>query len=270
MPLPPVLYINRDSREDRRRFMEEQFARLGIPARRISAVEAEGLSQADLERYCDRTQVHFLSRSQLACTRSHVRCWQDLLDAGAEWGLVLEDDAVLSPKLRSFLDLFDGTGFDLVQLETITSPVSVLAPVATIGLVRLRPFRTELRGTAGYLIARPAIARLLASPGLFTQPADYALFRPLTRPASELRAVLADPALCIQLNKLDAGGASQGDVKPVRSAPIRTAPLASLRRRLFRIGLGLRALGDEARYLGRAERIAIPFDGPIAPASGPS
>ena len=263
----PIFYINLDDRPDRRAFMERQFERLGLDARRMSAVRVSTLGEADLERYCNPQRLHFLTRSQLACTRSHTECWRALLETGAPWGLVHEDDAILSPRLPAFLEAFVASdaarAADLVQLETIARRTRMLPPIATVGPgFRLRPFRSEIWGTAGYLISADAARRLLARNDIFDRPTDSTLFRPYVAPARDFRLLLADPALCVQVNKVEASGIAAGNVSGPAKPP--KPPLGTrwerLRREMRRRFLNI---SDHLSHLPRGLKSEIvPFDTP--------
>lgn len=261
----PILYINLAQRPDRRAFMERQFGELNLGARRIEAVSAADLMPADIERYCNPKAVHCLSRSQLACWQSHLRAWRALIETGAPWGLVLEDDAVISPRLPEFLAAFfaergPAASYDLIQLETMARRTRLLPAVTTVAGVGLRPFLSTIWGTAGYMISFATARKLLSRGDLFHGPADQLLFRPYTAPGRDFRMVLADPALCVQVDKIEDNGVARGNVAPRRPA----APLPTeLARRLTHLGVFAQDLAAHLSHLGRGLSAEIvPFDTP--------
>jgi len=91
----PVYYINLAPRTDRRQFMEEQFSRLGIVAERIDAVTIADVGETRMALHADPRNPWAMTRVEVACGMSHEKAWRHMLDAGREFALILEDDAVL-------------------------------------------------------------------------------------------------------------------------------------------------------------------------------
>jgi glycosyl transferase family 25 len=260
----PVFFINLDERGDRRAFMEAQFSSLGIAAERVSAVSAATLPARDVERYCNPARVHCLSRSQFACWQSHIKAWHAFLASGADWAIILEDDAILSARLPSFVTAFFAEGaaarFDLVQLETMARNTRVLPPETAVDGLALRRFRSTIWGAAAYLISAPTVRALLARDGLFHAPADGVLFRPYVAPGSGFRMVLTDPALAIQIHQTENTGIALGNIAPVK-------PKASVGVTLLRQWEELKVFAvdaaDHLRHMSKGiTKEVIPFDAP--------
>src|SRR5207249_2273941 len=98
----PVFYINVASRLDRRRFMEAQFASLGLSAERIEAATPSEISEPDRRAWCDPSRATWMTEGEFACNLSHLRAWALILERGLTHALILEDDAVLSASLPRF------------------------------------------------------------------------------------------------------------------------------------------------------------------------
>lgn len=261
---PPIYFINLDARPDRRAFMERQFAELGLEAKRVSASTADEISETHLTQYCDPGALHYHSPSEMACWYSHVQCWRSILDTGARWGLVFEDDAVLSPRLPAFLDAFFATGLDgrcdIVQLETIARRTRVLPAIAhTEAGIALRPFRSTVYGTAAYLIRATMLPSLLSDPHLFDRPVDHRLFCPFLPAVPGWRLLLTDPGLCIQVHRWEQGELAQSDI--VRDDWPATKPsIIRERQRLIRRAAFANFV-DHLRHIPRGIRSRlIPFD----------
>lgn len=210
-----TVYINLASRPDRRAFMEDQFDAIGLRARRFEAITPADIDAADIARYCGPSLPRPLAPSELACAMSHMQCWQT--DA---WTLVIEDDAVLSPRLPTFLRAFAEApppDIDLVQLEAyMKKPVRILPSTAEVAGVRLHRFRTAIGG-ACYLLSPGGARYLLAHPRRFAQPVDITLFRAWLGPARGLRSVLSDPALAMQIRREQPRHAiARSDLEPTR------------------------------------------------------
>lgn len=197
----PIYYINLDSRPDRRRYMDEQFAALGLVAERLVAATPLDVTAADADRYCNPARPAFLRRNELACTMSHEWAWQKMIEHGHERVLILEDDAELSSRLPAFLAEAGAIDADLIRIETTGAPMRVFPVLATgASGIAVRPFRSTPRGTAGYILRAGAARMLLANPHLRLRALDLALFDPFAEPGRLLHRVTTDPALCRQLN----------------------------------------------------------------------
>lgn len=217
-----IVYINLESRPDRRAFMERQLSALGLSARRIEAVTPTDIGAEELERYCGKSAVRPMAPPELACAMSHVRAWQ-----ADRWTLVLEDDAMLSPRLPAFLRAFaeNPPDVDVVKLEIhYRTWLRALPPSGELAGVRLHRFRTTVFGCACYLISPRGARYLTGREDLFREQIDVTMFRVLAMPARGLRTVIADPALAQQLPKTGPNaGEARSDIARSRSqnrAPI--------------------------------------------------
>lgn len=196
----PIFFINLASRPDRRAFMESQLQILGLEGKRIEAVTPADISPEDIDLYCNGENPSFLRKNELACTMSHERCWQTMLDMGAERALVLEDDVKLSSRLPAFLDAVPGIDAELIRIDALDSTIRVY-PVheTTAGGIALRRFRSSPVGSAGYAISRSGVRKFLGHPALRHRPVDLVLYDCFVAPGAAVSRVLTDPALCQQM-----------------------------------------------------------------------
>lgn len=265
----PIYYINLASRTDRRDFMEEQFARLGLSATRIEAVTPADIPAEDLAAYCDTTKPAYRRPNQLACSRSHERAWRAMLEAGQTRAVVLEDDALLSGSLPAFLADLDDVAFDLLRFERSSRKIRVLRALREVGPgIALRPFRSTLSGRSGYIIGERAARRMLDNPSVHALGGDRALYD--GGKSQGLVRYHTDPALCIQYGNIDAEKRAQGigwsdlnatkhrhafkENHPVQYFLMRTVPA---------IGAGLRNVADHLIHLPKGitkKRIAFRAD----------
>jgi glycosyl transferase, family 25 len=177
--LIPAYYINLATRPDRRQFMEQQFARLGMSVQRIEAVAASEVPAERLAQLVGAGKRIALSPVEVACLLSHERTWRTFLGTGAEHALVLEDDVVMSEGLPHFLDraLHAGLGVDLMKLETYHQKVHLgRARRIVAGDLAVRQLLSSHLGTGAYVISRRQAERALADPILRTLPIDCYLF----------------------------------------------------------------------------------------------
>lgn len=194
--MSPVLWINLDARTDRRAFMEQQVAALGLSAERISAV-----TPADLN-----TRVDSLSASEQCVTESHRVAWRRLVESGAPYALILEDDAVLSPALPAFLEAVAPlmAKWEIVRVETGARRVKLSPALARAGGVALHQAFSDQWGTAGYIINAACAARLLDDPRVYERALDRCMFDPRGALFADIAWRQCAPGLCIQGDQLDA------------------------------------------------------------------
>jgi GR25 family glycosyltransferase involved in LPS biosynthesis len=123
-------YINVDSSVERRRAMEDQFARFGVADRytRFSAVDG---------RSVDRPRSP-LSPGEIGCFLSHYQCIKAARDQGAHVH-VMEDDTVLCAHTVGFLDqILDGAleHYDMLFTDIFVPP-DLAAVMNLMNLYRL-------------------------------------------------------------------------------------------------------------------------------------
>ncbi|HEV2518560.1 MAG TPA: glycosyltransferase family 25 protein [Devosia sp.] len=263
----PVYYINLASRPDRRKFMEQQFERLGIVAERIDAVTIAdvGAANADPPKPLAMTPV------EIACTMSHEKTWCRMLDAGQQFALLLEDDAVIGDGLKAFLEpaLCDGLQPDLVKLETFYDRVRLGRAVRHVSdRFGVHQLLASHFGTAAYIISATMARRVLADPRLRRMSIDRYLF---TRdgPVIPHRGLYqANPAPVVQLQFYrgdKSSAAAQSDLKRDRDRrdakqrpPLIHRYSDTLRRIAYTLRLTAHILPDAVAR--RQKRREVPFE----------
>jgi GR25 family glycosyltransferase involved in LPS biosynthesis len=176
-----AFYINLDRRTDRRAFMEEQLAALGLDIQRLPATTPYTITSNDIAPLSIAAIGETMSPVEVAISISHFRAWKRMLDQGRDHVLVIEDDHKLSSRLAAFLTDFDRNipDFGLLRLE------------AQVGRVRLHrwrepgPLGTSLHmplsyqtGAGAYIISADYARWILASPKRFAMPVDDILYSP--------------------------------------------------------------------------------------------
>jgi glycosyl transferase family 25 len=198
-----IYCINLASRPDRWSWMQEQFSTLGLVAIRVEATTPSQLTTAQRDAYCNPARRRSLNEPLYCCGLSHRKVWQAIVDSGAPFALVLEDDAILSASLPRLLAAVDRERpeFSLVRLEVFQrKPLRFgrLEPWLLPDIGLRRSFSRDA-GTAGYLISRQAALFLLDQPSFHTTQIDAFIFNPHSRVGRQLGVRYTDPALCIQL-----------------------------------------------------------------------
>ncbi|WP_170314822.1 glycosyltransferase family 25 protein [Aquibium carbonis] len=266
-----IFCINLDHRTDRRHYMEAQFAALGMTVERIRATTPADISAADVSPMSVETVREKLMPTEIATSISHHRAWRRMLEEGAPFALILEDDCELSPRLPAFLAALDRRSplAAVIRIETRRMPQLLerraLDQVGDIALHR--PFAWEW-GTAGYVITADEARRILASPRRFEMPIDNTLLSPaspLYRPDGILQAV---PALVLVEDE-EAGGGSQpasvrrSDAQAERDARFRNTgrkpPLHRIGREIRRIRRQVAGIGTHLRHRMLGRKMAVPF-----------
>jgi len=156
-----VVYINLDSRIDRRTHFESQFRKIGFQPQRFSAIRnADGA---------------------IGCSMSHVACMELAIKNGWDHVLVCEDDATITnpgqfvQQVNQFLNRFGDAWDVLLPAGNNYQPFRQVSPEA----VRVANCQT----TTAYLVRRPYFERLLSNfknglKNLIANPArqpDYAI-----------------------------------------------------------------------------------------------
>lgn len=182
-PRPWFVCISLRGAVERRRFMSEQFERLGLGFDFFDAIEpdpATYASDADYDaRFRERAHGRQMSRGEVGCYRSHLAVWRALAQGDRDVACVIEDDVRLGP---GFGDAVDGlvagpVDWDFVRLSSLFERrwrrrVRDVAP----GLA-LVDFFDAPRGTQAYLIRRDAARRMAAALARIRYAIDEAVDR---------------------------------------------------------------------------------------------
>ena len=136
-----VVYINLDSRIDRRTHFESQFRKIGLQPQRFSAIRnADGA---------------------IGCSMSHVACMELAIQNGWDHVLVCEDDATITNpgqlvyQVNQFLKRFNDSWDVLLLAGNNYQPFRQVSPEC----VRVANCQT----TTAYLVRRPYFETLLAN-----------------------------------------------------------------------------------------------------------
>ncbi|RYE44280.1 MAG: glycosyltransferase family 25 protein [Hyphomicrobiales bacterium] len=269
----PAYYINLGTRLDRRRFMEEQFTRLGIVADRVDAVTIADVGEARMVPHADPRNPWAMTKVEVACVMSHERAWRRMLDAGHEFALILEDDAVMGDGLKAFLDPAFTSGLrpDLVKLETMYERVRLGRALRTVaGRFGVHQLLASHMGAAAYIISASMARRALADPRFPHMSVDRYLFS-RGGPVIPHRGLFqVDPAPVVQLEYYRGdkpADAERSDLKRDRDGhaamprPLGHRWRDSLGRVVYTLRLIAHILPDaEAR---RQKRREVPYEGDV-------
>jgi glycosyl transferase family 25 len=197
-----IYYINLDSQPDRRKRIEWQLGQLGLAATRIAAITPQDIAPDLLARYCPGHGPHTLSPPELACTLSHLEALRQIAGGEAPFGVVIEDDAILSQSLPDFLAAFEAAHLDFGLIKLDSRPEDIVRilnrPAPVISGTRLAEVISVRVATTGYIAAKAAATQIVGSQGVLAQPIDLSLYHPVSRIVRGIRIRDAEPALCAQ------------------------------------------------------------------------
>lgn len=161
-------------------WFNRQAEELGIGFTRVPAVDGRLLDEATLKSHhslCPADRA--VSFGELGCFLSHANIWARIVESGAKWSFVAEDDLHLSNAAPAFLksDSWLPPSIGLVKAETMLTMVraSSRALASPFGH-DIRVLRSFHGGTAGYFISFNAAARLLDYAKYRCEPVDHFIF----------------------------------------------------------------------------------------------
>lgn len=260
----PAFCINLDRRPDRWARMVALADEHGFALTRVAATDArEPAEIGPLPTDAGAVLGRPILAGDLACSLSHRRVWQMILDQGHDAALVLEDDCVLAPGFAQFLDPgWVPPGVRVVRLETtlLSARYGPMEPLALPGRHMAR-MRSRHTGTAGSVITRAGAAFLLEAIPQFRDPVDQLLFNDRSPIFADLAPVQVFPAPVIQGQILyrDAPEAwAESEIAPERDdpPPITDSPAGPAIRTWRRLRRAARR--QVQRALG-VEKIVVPF-----------
>ena len=178
-----VLVISLPDDAGRRATLLPALARLGLKAQLIEAVDGRHGLPAWAESEVDRAAATIrvgrpLADAELACTLSHRRAWQHVVDTGLSGALVFEDDAIPTDRLGALLAAEGHLAGDLVQFDHMDArvwrPGFRLAPERTFGTgLRLVPVAANASLASGYAVSARGAAHLVAGASPVAGLADW-------------------------------------------------------------------------------------------------
>ena len=171
------LCINLPSAKERKSAILAQAEKFGISIEMIPAVAGKELP-AEVPEYdrAARKKVfnHDLIPNEIACTLSHIKALETFLASGAEYGVILEDDAVLAENfVEGIRDITEKLhGWEIAKLYTEEGKLYPLGVEIPGGVVQPIFPKKILWVAVGYLYTRRGAARLLEHMRPFCHQAD--------------------------------------------------------------------------------------------------
>ncbi|MEO8894728.1 MAG: glycosyltransferase family 25 protein [Rhizomicrobium sp.] len=258
-----IYLINLARRPDRRAAMELQAQTLGLTLTRLDARDARDTDMGAVDRWFQPGgPLGEIPRGDKCCSLSHRDAWQRLVDSGADFAAVLEDDVVLKDPARFALGDADWIpkGIDLLKLEHYgpAGQSVLLSDFADVGHgLRIARMHSRHTGAAAYILSRRAAEILLAIPR-FDLPVDHLLFNPNnSKTFAQLQPWQLLPTVARQQDFIG----DKSDIEGWRVG-LRKFDFTYARRELVRFGYDLKLLPGQLALLatGRARFINVGRD----------
>ena len=188
-----LIYINLDSRPDRRARMESQCKKLGLFPHRLSAITKDQVKEKRLDlRSKNNIELGFKTSSldidswgQVACFSSHREAWKLILQYNWEKAWILEDDALL----RRAEDILVSKDNPMVWLGLRGNPQSYRTFDYPYSVLK---YDRECFGSHAYCVHKSILPQLLQESELLTLSVDFFLNEFFL--AREIRVGLTDLA----------------------------------------------------------------------------
>lgn len=192
-----VIVINPAFHVGRRRFQEEQLARLGLQAEFIDAVSLEDVPDSFCQKAAD-SWTRGVWRKDIACFLSHRRAWERVA-AGDEACAIIEDDVVLSSRSKAVLDHLAAhpAGWDTIyDLEYVPRRhlLAKSADWSVEGIGRAVRIHQNKYGLGACVIGPAAAARMAAEETIYAMADAYFWTRPWAK------FLQIEPALGVQMD----------------------------------------------------------------------
>ena len=170
---------------ERRQHVQEQLEPLGLNYRIIDAVDGKLLPKSEIEQIYDAVSAQSirgknLSSAEIGCALSHIRLYREIVDAGIDAMLIMEDDIVVNKSIVSALDNYHlfPDGWDMIFFGC--DPRRAILKSIPCGKTFSDGFELKhARGTGpvtlthAYAISNHGAAKLLNMTSSIHKPIDY-------------------------------------------------------------------------------------------------
>lgn len=175
-----VFLINLDRATERLEFVKPNINQLGLPVKRISAIDGKLLSEEEIQKVCDQEKFKkyfkmLPEKGTIGCSLSHEKALRTFLESEYEFALIFEDDVEFDPcelkdcveKAIEKKDLFDILSFEVTH-NRFPLKISDLCEDKYMAL-----YITAVKHAGCYLINRNAAKKLLGKFFPIIMPFDH-------------------------------------------------------------------------------------------------
>ena len=175
-----VLLINLDRSTERLRQIKQQLEQLNISFERVAAIDANTLSDQALDfvKTPNFEYPYPLTKGEIACFLSHRKCWELIVSSNEDWTLVLEDNALISPRIVEYIANSEWIPkeCELIQLTYTDLPTYTNKVLEVPHNTLMRTEYSSPFGTSAYLISKKVASIALEHSKVLQSPVDNFLF----------------------------------------------------------------------------------------------
>ncbi len=179
----PITIISLAKDEKRRRRIVQQCKTLGLNYKLFDAIDGNTLTQAELDKvYAEKNTISAigrrLSRGEIGCALSHLSVYKQMLSENIKIMIILEDDAILSPKFKEALQIIDylPKNWEILFLgyTCYGNHFWYKLPIKIPKLKwRIAKVTDSCRRTHAYVIRQSTAKKILTRTKKLCQPIDY-------------------------------------------------------------------------------------------------
>ncbi len=100
-----IYYINLKKSKERKKKLLTQLNKTTIPHKRIDAIYGKDMSSDEIEKLCYKPSGMLCSRSMIGCYASHVKAWKEFKRDNEDYGIIMEDDCIISQDFQPNLEV---------------------------------------------------------------------------------------------------------------------------------------------------------------------
>lgn len=122
-----IFVINMAGSAERWNLVKFQLDALNLAYERIEGVDASVLDNSEIASYYSRAEnrkqfYRPLGIGEIGCYMAHVRCWEQIVSQQLDFGVVLEDDVILSEHIPDALKILSSNlrQFDFISIQNET------------------------------------------------------------------------------------------------------------------------------------------------------
>ena len=118
----PIYIISLKQDTEKRKVISSTLEDFGLEFRFIDAIHGKELSTDIVNSARSNSRGNILKRgflptpNEIGCTLSHLKAYKNILDNNLSWACILEDDAILDKKFKTFIEDFQETILDPMTL----------------------------------------------------------------------------------------------------------------------------------------------------------
>lgn len=241
-----IYVINLERSKKRWESISKQLELTGFPFERVNAIDGKEIPFENYEKLCmplsDWKKVSWpqeLTKTELACYLSHMKCWEKLIKSGENYACILEDDVRLKTDFKKFIsdDMWIPTNVHVLQIHNALNVKKFYCDYSmkldeTSDLIK--PFWPYPFGSQAYIISKEAALKAISLSEKIIGPLDYFLFSPESSFYSQFPTYRLNPSVVDSAHfSSDIG---RRDPNCVRKLPlyIRYAPLRLFNKMILR------------------------------------